>query len=133
MRRSRALPNFVDPLRFCRPPQRTQNERHALIAKAAYLRAQARGCVPGHELQDWLAAEHDARWLHSRSFTRLEASGLRELWTALTVTILSLGVPIGAMRVAVIDHGRYLVIWRRVDGVWRIRRDTFSSSGAPKS
>ncbi|RMD79607.1 MAG: DUF2934 domain-containing protein [Gammaproteobacteria bacterium] len=32
-------------------------ERHRLIAEAAYLRAEARGFVPGHELEDWLAAE----------------------------------------------------------------------------
>jgi ketosteroid isomerase-like protein len=32
----------------------------------------------------------------------------------------------------VIDHGRYMVIWRQVDGVWKIHRDMFSSSGAPK-
>jgi len=31
--------------------------RHDLIAMAAYLRAERRGFEPGHELQDWLAAE----------------------------------------------------------------------------
>jgi hypothetical protein len=31
--------------------------RHALIAQAAYLRAERRGFVPGHETEDWLAAE----------------------------------------------------------------------------
>ena len=39
-------PVFVDP------PQRT-----ALIARAAYFRAQSRGFAPGHETADWLAAE----------------------------------------------------------------------------
>jgi hypothetical protein len=39
-------PNFVDP-----------QQRSALIAKAAYLRALDRGFAPGHELEDWLAAE----------------------------------------------------------------------------
>jgi hypothetical protein len=29
------------------------------IAQAAYSRAQARGFAPGHELEDWLAAETD--------------------------------------------------------------------------
>lgn len=32
-------------------------ERHQLIAKAAYFRAEQRSFMPGHELQDWLEAE----------------------------------------------------------------------------
>lgn len=32
-------------------------ERRAMIADAAYFRAERRGFEPGHELQDWLAAE----------------------------------------------------------------------------
>jgi hypothetical protein len=39
-------PAFVDP-----------QQRSSLIATAAYLRAQQRGFAPGHELEDWLAAE----------------------------------------------------------------------------
>ena len=31
--------------------------RHEAIAQAAYLLAEARGFEPGHELDDWLAAE----------------------------------------------------------------------------
>ena len=31
--------------------------RHHKIAQAAFLRAEARGFVPGHELEDWLGAE----------------------------------------------------------------------------
>jgi hypothetical protein len=40
-----------------------QTSREALIAEAAYLRAASRGFAPGHELEDWLAAEKmvDAR------------------------------------------------------------------------
>ena len=34
-------------------------ERNAKIAEAAYFRAQQRGFEPGHELEDWLAAELD--------------------------------------------------------------------------
>ncbi|MET0660448.1 MAG: DUF2934 domain-containing protein, partial [Steroidobacteraceae bacterium] len=34
-------------------------ERHAKIAAAAYFRAEQRGFEPGHELDDWLAAEMD--------------------------------------------------------------------------
>lgn len=32
-------------------------EHHTVIAEAAYFRAQRRGFEPGHELEDWLAAE----------------------------------------------------------------------------
>ena len=55
-------PNF-NPLRFslpCDPPQRerhTDEDRQSMIAKAAYLRAEQRNFAPGHELDDWLAAE----------------------------------------------------------------------------
>jgi hypothetical protein len=31
--------------------------RHSLIEEAAYRRAEARAFAPGHELDDWLAAE----------------------------------------------------------------------------
>jgi hypothetical protein len=31
--------------------------RRALIAEAAYFRAESRGFAPGHEAEDWLAAE----------------------------------------------------------------------------
>jgi hypothetical protein len=39
---------FVDP-----------EQRAALIAEAAYFRAQGRGFAPGHETEDWLAAESE--------------------------------------------------------------------------
>jgi Protein of unknown function (DUF2934) len=35
------------------------SSREALIATAAYYRAQKRGFQPGHELEDWLAAERE--------------------------------------------------------------------------
>jgi len=41
-----AAPAFVDP-----------QQRAALIARAAYFLAMERGFMPGHELEDWLAAE----------------------------------------------------------------------------
>jgi Protein of unknown function (DUF2934) len=47
---------LFDPLRFVErsaPPK----AREALVAEAAYFRAQRRGFVPGHEDEDWLAAE----------------------------------------------------------------------------
>lgn len=48
--------------RFVGPEQRA-----ALIAEAAYFRAEKRGFAPGHETEDWLAAEAevDARLLQS--------------------------------------------------------------------
>ena len=41
--------------------------RAALIAEAAYFRAERRGFVPGHETEDWLAAEAevDTRLVHA--------------------------------------------------------------------
>jgi hypothetical protein len=35
--------------------------RHAEIARAAYFLAEARGFEPGHELDDWIAAEQQIR------------------------------------------------------------------------
>ena len=35
------------------------SSREALIATAAYYRAQKRGFRPGHEIEDWLAAERE--------------------------------------------------------------------------
>lgn len=35
----------------------TAEARRALIAESAYLRAERRGFAPGHESEDWLAAE----------------------------------------------------------------------------
>lgn len=34
-------------------------DRRALIAKAAYFTSERRGFAPGHELEDWLAAENE--------------------------------------------------------------------------
>ena len=52
---------FVDP-----------ETRAALIAEAAYFRAEKRGFAPGHEAEDWLAAEAeiDARLLRAASAAR---------------------------------------------------------------
>jgi hypothetical protein len=57
-----AVATFVDPER-----------RAALIAEAAYFRAEKRGFVPGHEREDWLAAEAevDARLMRSESAPRV--------------------------------------------------------------
>lgn len=40
-------------------------ERTALIERAAYFRAQGRGFAPGHEVEDWVAAEQEVDQLRS--------------------------------------------------------------------
>jgi hypothetical protein len=45
-----------DPLRFVAQPKNAKS-REAMIAELAYFRAQSRGFEPGHEVEDWLAAE----------------------------------------------------------------------------
>jgi hypothetical protein len=47
---------FVDP-----------EQRAALIAESAFFRAEKRGFAPGHEVEDWLAAESevDAKLMHA--------------------------------------------------------------------
>lgn len=47
-----------DPLWFCGPGDEAA-QRQTTIAQAAYFRAQRRGFAPGHELEDWLAAEQE--------------------------------------------------------------------------
>jgi hypothetical protein len=41
------------------PAQISPEERHRMICDAAYLRAERRGFVSGHELTDWLEAESE--------------------------------------------------------------------------
>ncbi len=38
---------------------RHYEDRHASIAEAAYFRSALRGFAPGHEIEDWLAAEEE--------------------------------------------------------------------------
>ncbi len=49
-------PRSFDPLRFVQPAPPAK-PREVRIAEIAYFRAQRRGFAPGHELEDWLAAE----------------------------------------------------------------------------
>ena len=63
---------LFDPLRFVEPSP--AKPREALIAEIAYFRAQRRGFEPGHELEDWLAAEAEVD-------RRVSGSGaLRSAW-----------------------------------------------------
>ena len=43
------------------------NLRRAMTAEAAYYLAERRGFEPGHELEDWLAAEADIQQLWRRA------------------------------------------------------------------
>jgi Protein of unknown function (DUF2934) len=49
-------PPPFDPLRFVAKPKAIKS-REAMIAELAYFKAQSRGFEPGHEVEDWLAAE----------------------------------------------------------------------------
>lgn len=55
----------------------TESERRGMIEVAAYLRAEARNFVPGHEVEDWLAAEAevDQRLSYVQRLTGLNAGG----------------------------------------------------------
>jgi len=54
------LRTSFNPLRFSLPVKRVSpEERRNMIARAAYFRAERRDFLPGHELEDWLAAETD--------------------------------------------------------------------------
>ncbi len=59
--------NFF-PLRFSPPSSVPEQERRQMIEVAAYLRAEQRNFAPGHEVEDWLAAEEEVnlRLLHAR-------------------------------------------------------------------
>jgi hypothetical protein len=51
-------------------------ERYAMIATAAYLRVEKRGFAPGHELEDWLAAEAEVADRLLISLVRGERPGM---------------------------------------------------------
>jgi hypothetical protein len=50
-----------NPLRFSMPPPVKkavpEEQRQSMIARTAYFLAERRNFEPGHELEDWLAAE----------------------------------------------------------------------------
>jgi hypothetical protein len=49
-----------DPSPFTRQkPAEASESRHQRIERIAYRLAQSRGFAPGHELEDWLAAERE--------------------------------------------------------------------------
>jgi hypothetical protein len=51
----------------------SNEERHHLIAEAAYFRAEQRRFIPGHELEDWLGAEAEVE----RRLTQSSMDSLR--------------------------------------------------------
>ena len=46
----------------------TVEECREMIAECAYFKAEKRGFVPGHELDDWLAAERETNTLNFYRF-----------------------------------------------------------------
>ena len=48
----------MKPLRGINPPHAMLDRQHSMIAEAAYYLSEQRGFAPGHELDDWLAAEN---------------------------------------------------------------------------
>ena len=52
-RASRSPISPTEPARLALTPE----ARRTMIAEGAYLRAERRGFAPGHEAEDWLAAE----------------------------------------------------------------------------
>jgi hypothetical protein len=59
-RRLEPTPDHVEIVRMAAVEAASRAEgRHERVATAAYFRAQRRGFEPGHELEDWYAAEHD--------------------------------------------------------------------------
>ncbi len=50
---ARVRPSPPEPSRLALTPE----ARRTMIAEGAYLRAERRGFAPGHETEDWLAAE----------------------------------------------------------------------------
>jgi hypothetical protein len=60
-----------NPLRFSLPVKRVSaEERRGRIAQAAYFRAERRNFAPGHELEDWVAAEAEVDRELARSDSR---------------------------------------------------------------
>jgi len=47
--------------RAAKTQQKVPSDLNKLVAEAAYYRAQQRGFTPGHELDDWIAAEAEVR------------------------------------------------------------------------
>lgn len=58
-RRSTATAATPQPAREAAYGEVTPEQRHSMIAEAAYHRAERRGFEPGYELDDWLAAEKE--------------------------------------------------------------------------
>ena len=54
----KTMGNF-NPLRFCEPLGSSPEDRLLRIQERAYFHASQRQFAPGHEIEDWLAAEHE--------------------------------------------------------------------------
>jgi len=61
-------PPAFNPLRFSLPVKQVSGEeRRSMIAEAAYFRAERRNFAPGHEMEDWVAAEGEVDRKFARS------------------------------------------------------------------
>jgi hypothetical protein len=67
------FPFVQTPKEISNAPGKDSRQRAALIAEAAYFRAEKRGFAPGNEAQDWLAAEQevDAALMRAKSPPRV--------------------------------------------------------------
>lgn len=55
-----AKPKSIPPVIAAQAvPEVSEEVRRAMIAESAYLRAERRGFAPGHEHEDWVAAEKE--------------------------------------------------------------------------
>jgi Protein of unknown function (DUF2934) len=61
-------PSNFDPMHFCVAHSLPTEVRRQWIETAAYFKAQQRGFTPGHEAEDWRAAELEIDTQIARQF-----------------------------------------------------------------
>jgi hypothetical protein len=61
---ARAKATKTKTLTVKKSAERSSDDLNSMIATAAYFHAERRGFEPGHELEDWLAAEQQVRTHH---------------------------------------------------------------------
>lgn len=65
-------PPRVAPLMMSPRIEISEDARRAMVAEAAYLRAERRGFEQGHDVEDWLAAEAEVNALLQSQSTRAQ-------------------------------------------------------------
>jgi uncharacterized protein (TIGR02246 family) len=81
-------------------------------------------CTGRLEIGAFFGAAFDNGIVHAR-FTTLEVDG--DHAQALEIGRYELFALLPGGERACVDDGRYLIVWRKVDGQWRIHRDMFNS------